>query len=457
MSRRAVVTAVVAVAFGIGVWLHVSGFNGPSYAPWQWLRRGGIVSIALWFFLAAAPALIAQSGAVRPRSLAVAMAAVSAVALQLASLARAGQPPLERLAMQVRDPVNISYFTAAQQVADLQQRRPELALAPHFDRLIGFFPMHARTKPLLPVLIYVTLLRTFGAVAPIAAGVFVAVMTAASIVAMFFAAREVSGAAAAVIASSLLALMPGVALFFPHFDVFYPIFTCGLIVTWLRALRGSAVSAGLFGLIVFAMTLMSYSLLVLGVFCGALAIFEMLRSRLPARVLTACGIAIGVVIACSIVLKLSTGYAAGATFLAALTQQNEILPRLHRPYPLTIPFDLLDFALGAAWAPAVAALLFVARRERSAATAVAIAGLLTPCVVALTGLLQAETARVWIFLMPFLALPAAMEMVRWRPAERLLVVSSMVFVTIALYANMHLMWARPTDGSFRRIPIASRR
>lgn len=457
MNIRSIVAAAVAVAFGIGVWLHAPGLNGPWYAPWPWLRRDGLLSIAFWFALAAVPAIVAQSGVIRRRWIAVAMAAASAVALQVAALSLAGQPPLERLAMQVRDPVNISYFTAAQQYTDLHQRRPDVALAPSFDRLIGFFPMHARTKPLLPVLIYVALFRTFGAATPIAAGALVAILTAASVVAMFMAARQVADADIAVTACALLALMPGVALFFPHFDVFYSLFTCGIIATWPRALRGSAVSAAVFGFIVFAMSLMSYALLVLGAFCGALAILEMLRSRMPAKVLTACGIAIGVLLGCSLVLKLSTGYAAAATFRAALAQQSEILPHLHRPYPLTIPFDLLDFALGAGWAPVIAAVLFVTRRERSATTALAIAGLLTPCVVAATGLLQAETARVWIFLLPLLALPAAMEMARWRTAERVVVLSSVVFVTIALYANMHLMWARQTDGSFRRIPIASRR
>ena len=117
-----------------------------------------------------------------------------------------------------------------------------------------------------------------------------------------------------------------------------------------------------------------------------------------------------------------------------------------------IPFDLLDFALGVGWAPVAAAIFFLRRSTRAD---VAVAGLVTPLIVAASGLLQAETARVWIFLMPFVAFAAALEMIHWGRAGRLLVFGSMIVVTIAVYANMRFTYERVFTGSgaFRPIPI----
>jgi len=56
--------------------------------------------------------------------------------------------------------------------------------------------------------------------------------------------------------------------------------------------------------------------------------------------------------------------------------------------------------------------------------------------VALTGLIQAETARVWIFLLPLLMIPAGLELSRWPPRLRAVAHVAMIAVTIALYANM---------------------
>jgi hypothetical protein len=65
----------------------------------------------------------------------------------------------------------------------------------------------------------------------------------------------------------------------------------------------------------------------------------------------------------------------------------------------------------------------------------ALAALAAPIIVALTGLLAAETARVWIFLMPLVAFPAALELARWRLRERVAVYVLLFGGAIAVYAN----------------------
>lgn len=445
--KRAIVIAALSCLFAAGVWLHVDGLNGPDYWKWVWLRLPNGGAIALGFAIAATPALAALF--VRRTMAAVALVALSAIALQFAGASLfGGMSARVRITSLIDDAANTSYYTAALQVLDLQQRHPEIGLVKNFDRFVGFFPMHARTKPLVPVALFTGLVQGFGAEAPLAAAALFALLTAASIVALFAAMRHIVDDDTALIACVLFALMPALTVFFPQIDVTYALFTCGVLVTWPRALQGSKIAAAAFGLVIFVMSLTSYALLVIGIFCVLLALANLRRSLLAGA------IAFGVFAAAYLVLKVATGYPAVATFQAALQQQREILPFLHRPYPRSIPFDLLDFALGVGWAPLLAALFYVARRERTTATPVVLAGLLTPPILALTGLLQAETSRVWIFLMPFVALAAALELVRWRPAGRLLVAASMVVVTIALFANMRFLWPlRPRP--FPPIPAAA--
>jgi len=445
--RRAIVVAALSCLFAVGVWLHVDGLNGPDYWRWGWLRLPNGGGIALGFAIAAVPALAALF--VRNKKAGVVLAALSAMALQFAAASLFGGMPMRmRVTSLIDDAANTSYYTAALQVLDLQQRHPEIALVKNFDRFIGFFPMHARTKPFLPVALFAGLVRWCGPEAPLATAALLALLTAASIVALFAAMRRIVDDDTALIACVLFALMPALTIFFPQIDVTYALFTCGVLATWPRALQGSKIDAAIFGLVFFVISLTSYALLSIGIFCLLLALTNLRQAMIAG------GIALGVFAAAYLVFDLATGYPALATFQAALEQQRQILPFLHRPFPRSIPFDLLDFALGMGWAPLLAAVLYVARRERSAAMPVVLAGLLTPPIIAVTGLIQAETARVWIFLMPFVALAAALELVRWRPAGRMLVAASMVIVTIALFANMRFLWPlRPRP--FPPIPAAA--
>ena len=131
-----------------------------------------------------------------------------------------------------------------------------------------------------------------------------------------------------------------------------------------------------------------------------------------------------------------THYPPIATFRSAVASQHWLLGRLHRPYPQSIPFDVLDYCLGLGWVIPVLAVL-----KRSPYNILAVAGLLTPIVLALTGQLQAENARVWIFLMPLTILPAALELSEWPLRARLASCASLVIVTIALASTMDFIFA----------------
>jgi len=142
-------------------------------------------------------------------------------------------------------------------------------------------------------------------------------------------------------------------------------------------------------------------------------------------------IAIGVAIVCHALFALATGFNPISAFQTALAMQRYQLPLLHRPWPRTIPFDILDFLLGIGWAPLVPAIFGLTKRRW-----ISIACFALPFIIALTGLIQAETARVWIFMMPLFFVPASLEMEKWTPRERYAAFAAQLIVLIALYANM---------------------
>lgn len=442
-----------ALVFAIGVLFHVNGFNGPDYWPWRWIHRANQPLILAGFALAVLPGFAAHVWRAS-RFAKLALIAFTSVALQLAALSLAGQSPRARLEVIIRDPAATSYYTAARQLLDFEERVPKAQSVELFDRLLRFFPMHARTKPLLPVWIYRMLIELSPRHVFVAVAILIAVLRALAVPAMFLVTRRFADEESALIAATLTALMPGFALFYPQFDTIYPLFTCAVMATWPAALNGSRVQAAAFGLTVVAMSLMSYSMLVLGAFCVVLALLRSMRTGRWREAFVAAALALLTIVGAYGVIFLATGYDPVATFASALHQQSLILPRLNRHLPQTIPFDLLDFAFGMAWIPMAAALFFLFRKRMSHLEIheMAIAGMATPLIVALSGLLQAENARVWLFLTPFVAFAAACEMRRWLPRHRLLAYAAMVVVATAAYANMMFLYERPAYDTFPRIP-----
>ncbi len=424
--------ALVAVAAGVVVvtlaFLHVHGFNGPDYWRWEWRSYPALWRAILFLVLAASPAIVAQfcGGTTRP----LLLLCVSVIALQLTSNAiEPGLHGVERIRRVANDQLTTSYFTVAQSIDRARRGGHPVDWLRQYDELLELAPQHATTKPPGPVAFYVAVFRLFGPErAPIGAAALMALLSAAAVVATWSAARAIAGPEAAFQAATLMALAPSMTLFFLYLDTTYPILSCAMLATWFAALKTNrALHAIVFGLLLFAATMTSYTLLVLGIVLGGITLGHSLRATVR---LTA--IALATFVAAYGVLWLSTGFNPISAFRTALAMQYRYLPLLHRPWPRTIPFDFLDFCLGAGWIPVMLAILALWRRR----DAVLIWGLLTPVIVALTGLIQAETARVWIFMLPLLMIPAGVELSRWPIRERIAVYASMIAVTIALYANM---------------------
>jgi len=411
----------VALVFAALVVAHVPYVNGPDYWQWTWQRRNDVAIVAIFLFLAAGPAFIGYA------SRKIVLIALSVIVLQFT--ANEIQTPLHsvaRIDAVAHNQLTTSYFTVAESIV----KSNGIDWLRQYDQLLRLAPQHATTKPPGPVAFYVLLIRIAGAKhAPLVIAIAISLLSACGVIVTWWAVRLIAGEEAALIAATLLALSPAMTLFFLYLDPVYPIFSMAMLGTWYLALERNSVRAAVaFGLILFVTTMTGYTLLIVGLVLGAMTLPHLRRGY----GLTA--IAIGVAIVCHALFALLTGFNPISAFRTALAMQAYQLPLLHRPWPKTIPFDILDFFLGIGWAPLVPAIFGLKQRRW-----ITIASFATPFIVALTGLIQAETARVWIFMMPLFFVPAALEMEKWDARERFAAFAAQVVVLVALYANMKFM------------------
>jgi hypothetical protein len=343
-------------------------------------------------------------------------------------------PDLGRIWQIVVSPSCTSYFNEA-----LRQRdNPEFMRTWPDEQPRAVF--HAQNKPAGPVLFYRILIAALGPAhdAPpgdyeaafirlaMVGGILVALLGALAVPATYAfllavtARREGSFAGA-----SFLALMPGPVLFTPEFDQAFPLLTVAFLGTWIVALRRDRLAwACVCGAVLAVVLFITYIALVLGIAVVGLAVVAFLRSptrRTAARLALHAGTVLGACGAVFFTLWVATGYDAIGSFRAAMAVQSVHLEAVARPWPKTIPFDLADFFLGAGWiVPAIAARFSAGIWRRPdlgdfAIVAVCGAQLL---IAAGSGLLQGEAARVWIFLLPLLLVPAALELDSWSTRAR---------------------------------------
>ena len=357
------------------------------------------------------------------------------VAMKLASLAILTRPAsFDAMEAIIRSPSATSYYTDA---AAIDQAQPTGWLAV-YPELLPQTNLHTQSKPPGAVAYYLMWIRSLGYGRPsaVAAAIGLAVLGALSIPATYWLVHLLTGSASiAVTAVLMLALCPGYVLIFPTFDACYPILTAGLIGAWYLAItRSDWRFAAVFGVILGISTFITYNLLVLGVFLALLP-FVSHRTNLI-RVTQYSAIAIAGLIAFYALLGLFTGFNPIATFRSAWHNQQVLLAQHagDRPYPLTIGFDLLDFALGAGWLPVLLAAMCLRRRTGLVLLCVA-----QPIVVAVIGILQSETARAWNFMLPLLLIPAAMELARWPQPARAVVLIAMLAILLVVGHHMVFM------------------
>jgi hypothetical protein len=263
--------------------------------------------------------------------------------------------------------------------------------------------------------------------------------------------RVLRDAAAGFYAAALLALCPGIVGFFPNFDSTYVVVACGMIGLWTLAMEtGQKRFAAGFGAILALMFFYTYNLLVLGVFLlgygvAAARLAGQTGQALRRRLMVQTMIALIVAVLPYLFLRCTTGFDPIATIRVAVHNQQENLSHMVVPRRLSQSWngDLFDFALGTGWLGVflMAGAYAIVRKKVGAerwrwwmGMAVVQLG-----VVAGTGLLQAEDARVWMFLLPLVLAPAGLELKRWPGAWRWIALFAAWLLMAGVVQNMTFM------------------
>jgi hypothetical protein len=237
-----------------------------------------------------------------------------------------------------------------------------------------------------------------------------------------------------------MCLCPGLTLFLPKLDQFYPIFTAAIVVLWVRSLKtGRIVYSIAFAVVFCFICFQTFNFLLMGIFVAGYAGIYLYQRRDREAVATVLGqsaiIIAGIVIIYGL-LWLWSGYNPIRTLLTGIhTHHTEETPILHRDWPTTIPFDLTDFSLGMGWVCVLLAAYYLARRWNRGDLIVLLC-LFQPIAVAVIGLLATETARVWIFMFPLVMVPAGLELRSWRTAERMVAMGCLWLIAVVLSQNM---------------------
>jgi hypothetical protein len=439
---------IISLALVLLVFLHVKGMNGPPYFPWTWQRLNPARSFALTL-AAAVPLFLAQYLYSRqPRRLRVALllVALSTFSLEIACAGLSVSPfSLRRISAVVESVPTTSYFTIAASLSEGPRAHPLRQWLHDYPSLLPTFPGHGATKPPGPVLFYFVMIALFGpnSTASLVGGMIVGVLAALGVPLTFVLIRHLLGNTdAAFHGASFFALSPGLVGFFPQFDQIYPLFTCGLVLFWSLALMAQKpLYAVSFAMVLSVAMFWSYSLLVLGVFLGGYSIIALRAHAGLIRHAAVCAVVglltIGVIYS---LLWYLTGFDPIATFRVALSDQSRYLRELARRYPRTVPWDVFDFGLGTGWISFLLTGLAFSRALRQEPPGrdlyLILAVVIQIAAVAVTGLLQTETARVWLFMAPLLMIPVGLELKQWRIHHLLTLYGCLWLILTAVHQNM---------------------
>jgi hypothetical protein len=299
------------------------------------------------------------------------------------------------------------------------------------------------------------IIRAFGAgtAGAMISGILIAVVASLGVVTTYlFIALVTENRSAGFLGASYFALCPSLLFFFPDLDTCFPTLTAGLAVLWALALRKNrARYAAALGIAYAVASMITYLVGVLPIFLGGFALVQ--RHRDPqcgwARVCKQLAISLGAFALCYLVLWAITGFNPIATLRECSRQVDILWSKLITVYhyprhslPWTFFTDLYDFALGSAWISFV----LVGFYFKSAVAEgfgfqarLALVSVAQFIVIALIGLLQTETSRIWIFMYPMLMLPIGLELSRWRAGARIVVYAALLLLAAAMCQSMEFM------------------
>lgn len=444
-DRRGATALIVftTVVLLILIYRETPHLNGSPYWVWSY-RHLDVARVGVALGCGAIPFFLARWAVTRGLSIRWALPVVASAtfALQLAAIGLMDAPfGFGEIIDIIRSEAATSYFSDAEKsIADGVSVREFISTFP--DRMPNLGGHNRNKPPGLTLYHWLFICMSSNAKsAALLAGVCIAFLTALSVPLTFWMMRTLQASTqASWEAASFVALSPGLILIFPEFDQTFTLFTCLLIGTWSLAVRGrGARDACLFGIVLAVTLFFTFNILVIGAFLVGYAILH--RPAIGIRRLVVISIiALITVAAVYSATGLATGYNPVTTFVQAIHMQHVNLQSLPRPWPQTIGWDLNEFALTTGWlgyGVLGAACIRVSRsRVWRAVIGIVVLQLL---ITAISGLLQAEAARLWLFLVPVLSIAVGLEVEHWTRREREIFHICRVILLLAVCQKMQFI------------------
>lgn len=443
------------IVFIILVLFHVDYTNGPWYWRWPW-RCLSPLKTALYMLLPGLLFAYAIWNIEKKKvKAALILLVISCFIFQFAGILL--EPASYHQIENIVTSENItSYFTDASKITDLR----EFLSTFHLQEL----SLHSMTHPPGPILYYYLFIRLFGTNAALIGGIFVGIIASLGVLAAYTLSKLwTQNKKKRLIISALYSLIPGLILFFPEMDQIYPLLTMLLIYSWEMSLRRDVRFVLLFSLILFISTLFSYSLLTLGAFIILSSAYYVIQKQEVKKVLLNCLNSAYYVIQkqevkkvllnclyamlafclLHIILNITTGYNPILSFRSAVANQNMIGANVGRPYIHTIYFDIYDFFLGSGIITFPLLLLYLKdsiKSKKNYGIVLSYIGLITVLLVNFTGLIRTETARVWLFLQPFVIIPAGLALSKLEKQDICLLFLILWFTLVIIKSNMYFIF-----------------
>ena len=445
-----IIIAVTVVMAGL-VLAHVPWVNGPWY--WRWpYRRLSVWPLVPLVIASAAPFFVAQFlYALKGKAARVIpLLMLSTFALMLVTCFC--QPHgFGRIAVIIENISITSYYFVAARLARSGVPTPEwMSIYPQFMTTL---PMHAGAKPPGLLLYHLAFVEVFGDTfaAKTMAGLFLGLLGTLTVPATFLLVRSIADDEPAALASaSFMALCPSLILQFPLFDQVYPAIGCVMIYLWWRALRtGRLKYAIALGALLFVGTMMSHMVLVLGALLAAMTMFHIATRRTAGFVTVAIHgmLVLATVALLYVVLYAATGFDPIATFVTIMEHADWFIVMMRRPFPIHMLFDVYDFALGTAWISFVLVAMYLIRVRRTffrwplhdPGQRLAFLALLQIIAYAGGAFLPGESSRLWLILMPLLAVPVGLELAQWSYGARVTVYACELLLMTVICQNIILI------------------
>ena len=437
-SRRAFWLVVAAGLLpASAAFVHFPGVNGPWYWRWVYVATDPTLFFAVAAAVGVAVCWAAGERSRRRRAVAALMLLHLTLTLSFAALSSKG---LHLIGERVADADITSYHTEALRTESVSE------LLDDYDRRLHGMIGHAKTHPPGPILYYVFWNRLLGPQAGAQwGGLFLVALASLIVPFVYLLTRRLAGPDAGLSAAAVAVGFPGIIVMPGAFDSVYPVLTAALALTWSHALEGSRRAALLCGAALFVGFFFTPAFLVLGAFFALYASLGLAWNPAASRRALIESVAVGSVVVVGLFALAAAvfGYDHPASLQSAMAIQERIARGYNRPWSSTVVWDVYDFFLASGWSmAAVLALFLTSWRKRGfddaagRLRAFAFAGLSTIVIVDLTGLLRAETARVWLFLQPFVIVLVGCELARWTPGRRQGYFAVLLFALVVLRTRM---------------------